>query len=304
MTTPVVRAAQVQRSPEDAFRIFTEEIGAWWPLPTHGLFGNQSGGVFFEDGELVERSTAGEEVIWGEVLEWDAPKRFVISWHPGRAGDDGSEVEVVFEANGDGTRVVIEHRGWSAFGEDAVERRRSYVGPGAWGYVLDHFADGVEPRPDAPDLAPLVNAYERFFAEAERGGFGDPPQGEWNAQQVLAHVGLNDAGMLAVCQSLVHGADVQFENKICHDRDSLGGWIDSCGDDEGLIARGRQMARLVGSGIARLSQEQRETMVHCRLEHNGETMLDDVRPWGVVAIDVQAGVHLPAHIEQLENLRV
>ena len=33
---PVVRAAWVNRPIDEAFHVFTSEIGAWWPLPSHG----------------------------------------------------------------------------------------------------------------------------------------------------------------------------------------------------------------------------------------------------------------------------
>ena len=111
-------------------------------------------------------------------MRWEPPHRLVLTWHPGRDADDSSEVEVRFAAaDGGGTRVELEHRGWERFGEDAVARRRAYVGPGAWGHVLDHYADGAEPRPGAADVTALVAAYDAFFAEALRGGFGDPPPG-------------------------------------------------------------------------------------------------------------------------------
>ena len=29
----------VERSRDDAFRIFTEELGAWWPVETHSING-------------------------------------------------------------------------------------------------------------------------------------------------------------------------------------------------------------------------------------------------------------------------
>ena len=46
---PVLRSAQVARPLEEAFEVFTQQIGAWWPLPTHGIFGADAGGLGFED---------------------------------------------------------------------------------------------------------------------------------------------------------------------------------------------------------------------------------------------------------------
>ena len=300
---PVVRAAEVARPPAEAFAVFTQEIGSWWPLPTHGMFGERSGGLFFRDGRLVEVGVDGAEVTWGEVREWDPPRRFVMSWHPGREAGDASEVEVAFEPSGTGTRVVVEHRGWAAFGAEAMRRRHGYVGPNAWGYVLDHFADLAEPRPDAADLAELAAAYERFFTEADRGDFGPAPEGEWDADQVLAHVALSDAATIAVSHGLIHGETQRFANLDCHDPGYLRQWIDAAGDRAGLITRGREQAGQVLAILRRLSPEQLATEVPCHLIHDGEVVLDGPRPWAAMSIGAQAAVHLPAHTGQLADLR-
>ncbi|MDW3220248.1 MAG: SRPBCC domain-containing protein [Acidimicrobiales bacterium] len=305
MTTPppVVRAAWVPRTPDDAFRIFTEEIGAWWPLPTHGIFGDESGGVVFADDRVVERSLSGEESVWAEVRVWEPPARLVLSWHPGRDHDDASEVEVNFHADEDGTRVVLEHRGWETFGADAMGRRRSYVGPNAWGHALDHFADGAESPADRSELEALDAAYAMFFAEAETGGFGPAPAGEWTAAEVIAHVALNDLAMIGVCQAIVHGRTTTFANERCQDPAVLARWTTAAGDQTGLIDRGRATSRQVVAALARLTPEQLAAEVHCRLLHAGAVMLDGPRPWGGVAIETQAEMHLPAHVGQLRALR-
>jgi hypothetical protein len=226
-----------------------------------------------------------------------------LAWHPGRERSEASQVDVSFEDHGESTRVVIEHRGWEAFGDDAASRRLGYVGPNAWGYVLDHFADVAEEREDAVDTAALENAYSLFYSEAAEGGFGPPPEGEWSAEQTLAHVALNDAAMLAVCQAIVHQNTTRFENEVCHDPQVLRAWIEASTDIPGLIERGRHVAALVGAALRRLSPEQLQTAVHCRLLHNGDVMVDRELPWFAVAVETQADMHLPAHVEQLQNLR-
>ncbi|MGI9610215.1 MAG: SRPBCC domain-containing protein [Acidimicrobiia bacterium] len=300
---PIVRAAWVARSQTATFRIFTEEIGAWWPLRTHGIFGPSAGGVHFRDGKLIEQSTDGSESVWAEVTVRDAPTRLVMAWHPGREIDEASEVEVVFEAHDGGTRVVIEHRGWERFGADAASVRNNYVGPNAWGYVLDHFADGADTRPDAVDIASLSAAYEEFYGEAESGGFGLPQDGEWDARQVVAHVALNDTAMIAVAQSLIHQDPGAFDNEVCQDLDVLAGWIESCRSMEALILRGRAIARQATAIVQRLDADQRQTAVRCRFLNAGEVALEQSMPWESVAVEIQAAKHLPGHTEQLRNLR-
>ena len=207
-------------------------------------------------------------------------------------------------SEGGGTRVELEHRGWERFGENAMLRRHGYVGPGAWGSVLDHFADVADVRPDAVDLTAVAAAYDAFFAEAERGGFGDPPPGEWDAARVLAHVALNDLAMTAVAQALVHGrTDPAFGNVTCQDPQVLTDWVAATGDLAALVARGRALAEVAMAATARLDPDQLATAVPCRLFHDGELVLDGPMPWGRLAAETQASVHLPAHTGQLRDLR-
>ena len=296
---PVLRAAHVRRSPADTFRLFTDQIGAWWPLGTHGLFGARSGGVSFVDGVLVERSGAGETTVWGEVLTWEPPDRLVLAWHPGRTEGPHGVVEVTFTGDEDGTRVEIAHRGWDAFGAGAMAARRDYTGPSAWGGLLDQFGDladrhaGGAELDGLDELAELAAAYEAFFAEAALGGFGPPTGAEWTAEQVVAHVAVNDDGLAAVCRTLLRGLDASFDNAPSNDRPVL----------DALVTLARTRAETVRLLLGRLDTDQLSTAVPCHLVDHGEVVLDRPMPWGQLATRTQAGFHLPLHTEQLRALR-
>ena len=97
--------------------------------------------AFFEPGvggRIVERSKAGEESNWGEILVWEPPSRLAFTWHPGSAPDEPStEVELRFVAVGDATRVELEHRGWEALAKP--EETRSGYEQG-WPGVLARYA--------------------------------------------------------------------------------------------------------------------------------------------------------------------
>jgi hypothetical protein len=74
---PVVRSVDVRRTPTDAFRLFTEQMSAWWPLKTHSRAKDAAGEVTlrvdFEDrvgGRIFETLNTGEQRDWGEVLAW------------------------------------------------------------------------------------------------------------------------------------------------------------------------------------------------------------------------------------------
>lgn len=137
MTTvaPVRREVVVAARPERAFEVFTDQIGTWWPLATHSVFG-VAGHVAFEGGRLLER--LGDEVSeWGEVLDWDPPSLLRLTWRPGNPVEQATEVTVRFHAEGDGTRVELVHTGWErhAHGVAAAEN----YGEG-WPLVLGAFA--------------------------------------------------------------------------------------------------------------------------------------------------------------------
>jgi Activator of Hsp90 ATPase homolog 1-like protein len=144
VTAPVLAAVHVRRSPEVAFRTFTERIGEWWPLSTHGLYGERAAGLSIVDGKLVERSAGGEAVVWGEVVVWEPPARFACTWHPGRADGVHTLIEVEFQPDEDGTRVVLAHSGWEVYGDEAEQRRGNYDGPDAWNHILALYAKATE----------------------------------------------------------------------------------------------------------------------------------------------------------------
>lgn len=301
-TPPVIRTAIVSCDQDRAFAAFVDEIGAWWPLPTHSVFGADSGGVRIDDGLVVEWATDGRRTVWAEITRWDPPTSLAMAWHPGGEEADASRVEICFVATDDGTRVEIRHDGWEAFGEAGPLRRHGYVGPSAWGHVLDHFADGAEDAPDAPDVEALRAAYDTFLRAAAAGGDHAPPPGEWGVDQVIAHIALNDLAMTAVAHALVHGGNPTFDNRACQVPAHLDAVIAACGDRAGLVRFARSTADQAVAAAARLDPDQLDRAVHSRMESDGQLVFDQEAPWRMFAIEIQAARHLPAHTEQIETL--
>lgn len=134
---PVRKTLTVKRAPAGAFRLFTQEMGKWWPLASHSVGGADAETVVFEEmagGQIFERHRNGKTADWGAVRLWDPPHRVVFSWHPGRGSDTAQEIEVRFTASGSGTSVELEHRGWEAAGEDAAKIRDNY--DQGWDFVF------------------------------------------------------------------------------------------------------------------------------------------------------------------------
>jgi uncharacterized protein YndB with AHSA1/START domain len=151
---PIRRTITVRCALDRAFRVFTEDIGKWWPLGTHSVAEYTYGGRVKATTAVLEGRTGGRvyevmadgrECHWAEVLEWEPPTRLVLAWKPNPDRPSPTEVEITFTDVGDGqTRVDVEHRGWERLGEDAAEAREGYAGYQAWPGVLELFAKYVE----------------------------------------------------------------------------------------------------------------------------------------------------------------
>jgi uncharacterized protein YndB with AHSA1/START domain len=127
----VVVGAPVER----AWELFTSRAGDWWPLARHSLGGERATTAVIGPERLYERWADGSEHVWGHVLVWEPPRRLVFTWEISE--DSGNEIEVVFTAEGEGTRVELEHRGWE---NGTAEMWRSY--DHGWEHVLACYDEG------------------------------------------------------------------------------------------------------------------------------------------------------------------
>jgi uncharacterized protein YndB with AHSA1/START domain len=131
---PVVKTIDVRRSAADAFRLFTAEISAWWPLATHTR-------AKTADGEVTERVTIeprvggrvyetlqdGRELDWGQVSAYEPGALLAMQWAMGRPVEQGTDVSVRFEPLGaERCRVTLTHENWERMGEEAAKLRGNY----------------------------------------------------------------------------------------------------------------------------------------------------------------------------------
>jgi uncharacterized protein YndB with AHSA1/START domain len=145
-----VRTSTVVEAPaEEAFRVFTEEIGSWWN-PDHHILQGELAGMIFEPrvgGHVYDRGVDGSECRWARVLAFEPPVRFVISWDinlqwqletdPART----SEVEVRFTPQGAGrTLVELEHRNLDRHGEGWENMRDAVGSPAGWPEGMERLA--------------------------------------------------------------------------------------------------------------------------------------------------------------------
>jgi uncharacterized protein YndB with AHSA1/START domain len=148
--TTVTSSVVVEAPVERAFRVFTEDFGAFKP-PEHNLLAVAIAETVFEPrvgGYLYDRGVDGSECRWARVLSYEPPHRVVISWDISPSWqietdlEKTSEVEVRFIAEtADRTRVELEHRKLDRHGEGWESVRDGVHGDQGWPLYLQRYAD-------------------------------------------------------------------------------------------------------------------------------------------------------------------
>jgi uncharacterized protein YndB with AHSA1/START domain len=144
----VQKAVSVQAPPAVAWRVFTEQMGSWWPLANYKIGKANAVDAVIEPhvgGRWYERGDDGSTCDWGVVLSWEPPSRLVLSWDISADWQPDptlkTEIEVRFIPVGkDGTRVELEHRLLDRYGARRDEMRRIFDTEGDWGRLLQSFA--------------------------------------------------------------------------------------------------------------------------------------------------------------------
>jgi uncharacterized protein YndB with AHSA1/START domain len=148
-TDTVVRREIVVDAPIDkAFSTFVERFGDFKPKE-HNLLGSPIARTTFDPevgGHIYDVAEDGSECRWARVLAYEPPDRLVFSWDispywqiqadPAHA----SEVEVRFTADGDRTRVALEHRHLDRHGDGWEGVRDGVDDDAGWPLYLDRYA--------------------------------------------------------------------------------------------------------------------------------------------------------------------
>ena len=145
---PVRQSVLVRSDRPHTFDTFVRTIGLWWPVTPFSAGKDRVRAVTFErraGGRVYETWQDGTEMDWGEVLAWDPPARFVMTWNMTPVP---TEVELTFTELGPAlTRVAVEHRGWERLTEEQVAKDCAlpggYLGGAyseGWALILGRFA--------------------------------------------------------------------------------------------------------------------------------------------------------------------
>lgn len=142
---PIRKTVTVPLAPAEAFDLFTESLGDWWPSESHSLSaadGDLPETIKVEPktgGQILETKPDGSTHPWGRITRFDPGKAFGVSWHVGRPEEEATDLLVVFTPTDAGTRVDLTHGGFGKLGEAATAMAANYMT--GWDLVLvDRFA--------------------------------------------------------------------------------------------------------------------------------------------------------------------
>jgi hypothetical protein len=124
---PIRRTVEVPLEPARAFDLFTREMETWWPLAEYSRVVNEQRGgdvrvtrLEFQarpGGSILEHTSDGRVLPWGEVVGWDPPRQVTMAWRPHSEPEPPTDLIVTFHPQGTRTLVEIEHGGWERLSE-------------------------------------------------------------------------------------------------------------------------------------------------------------------------------------------
>ena len=144
-----VRKSLTVEAPQTvAWRVFTTQMGTWWPLAHYKIGKAKAVDAIIEPrvgGLWYERGDDGSTCNWGSVLAWEPHSKLVLSWDINADWQYDpelkTELEIRFIAEGERrTRVELEHRRLDRYGARRDKMRRIFDSQGDWGRLLEGFA--------------------------------------------------------------------------------------------------------------------------------------------------------------------
>ncbi len=155
------------------------------------------------------------------------------------------------------------------------------------------------------DTTPLRDAYRALLdaavtvADADTDPGPAAPDGEWNADQILAHVALIGASTIGAAAAITAGSNTTYDNRMSADAWTIEQLITLAGGSAGLRDRiGRQADALCALSGPGLSDAELDTLVPTRLVSHDTLLLDQPVPLRDILTGL-AEQELPGHTQQL-----
>lgn len=147
----ITRTVFLPISPAAAWDLFVHQFPDWWPRE-HCFCGEAALKTVFIDlaaREWGEITLGGERRIWGRVLADRPGEALSLGWQmdataspwvpepdPARA----SQIDIVFDARSDGSKLILRHHGFARQGEPHAQAMRDVmIGLDRWQEWLELF---------------------------------------------------------------------------------------------------------------------------------------------------------------------
>lgn len=149
---PVRQSVLVRSSRAHTFETFVGTMGTWWPVNPYSAGKERVRDVTVErhvGGHVYETWADGTRVDWGELLAWEPPERFAMTWAIVNAL---TEVELTFAELGPVlTRVSVLHSGWEKLSDSQLAEDCALPGGYAggafdkgWAFILGQLSAAAE----------------------------------------------------------------------------------------------------------------------------------------------------------------
>jgi len=140
---PNIKKELVVDAPQNVcFKVFTEQMDAWWPK-THHVGKTPMTEMVLEPGNggrWYSKHEDGSEVNVGTVLSWDPYDLLILNWQIDANFQCDptiiSEIEVRFITEGQQTRVKMEHKDLDRLGQGGKAIESMDEG---WGMILNRY---------------------------------------------------------------------------------------------------------------------------------------------------------------------
>lgn len=153
------------------------------------------------------------------------------------------------------------------------------------------------------DTTPLRDAYRTLLdAAATVADAGEtstvPLTGEWDADQILAHVALVTATAISAVAAVAAGANTTYDNRIALDIWTIERVISLAAGNAGLRDRIRVQGDVLCALGGSISEVEFDTLAPTRLLSNDAVVVDQVVPLREI-LAALAELELPGHTQQL-----
>jgi hypothetical protein len=153
--------------------------------------------------------------------------------------------------------------------------------------------------------APLRAAYRAFLEVAAAVTATDdpitPPVGEWNADQIQAHVAIVTATTITAASRVAAGENATYDNRIAQDTWTIHRVIARTDGNAGLRERVRVQGEALCTLGEGLGEAELDTLVPTLLLSAGEVLVDQPMPLRDLITGL-ADAELPGHAKQLMAL--